>query len=61
MAAGWKLMFPLSPVTPLFVMSRQVEHDALFQTIRASGVLLGAQDNLSSAELQWDPCYSWHM
>lgn len=54
-------MFPLSPVTPLFVMSRQVEHDALFQTIRASGVFPGAQDNLSSAELQWDPCYSWHM
>lgn len=27
---GWKLMFPFSPVAPLFVMARQVEQGAFF-------------------------------
>lgn len=27
---GWKLMFPFSPVAPLFVMARQVEQGGIF-------------------------------
>lgn len=55
-APGWKLMFPLTPVTPLFVMAGQVEQDPFFKTIVASGVFPGPWGDVGSAQLQWERC-----
>lgn len=52
----WKLMLPLTPIAPLFVMTRQVEQDPFFKTIGVSSVFPRTWSSLCSAQLQQDHC-----